>query len=123
MKFFGFLAALAADATRQHSPAFDTETVTRQLEAIGLVCKAASVNPGSIASGAEGTATATIVGAQVGMRVFATLGADVTVGLYLRGARVTAVNTVTFDYGNHSGGAIDEAAHIVNVLLVPGDLN
>jgi hypothetical protein len=104
-------------------PQFDTENVVKWLEAIGFICKTLSVNPGAIASGAEGTITATVVGAQVGSKVFATLGSDVTVGLYLRGARVTAVNTITFDYANHSGGSIDEAAHNVQVLIVPGDLN
>lgn len=104
-------------------PQFDTENLTRQLEALGLICKAASSNPGSIGAGAEGTATVTVTGAQVGMRVFATLGADVTVGLFLRSAHVSAVNTVTLYYANTSGGAIDEAAHTVNLLLVPGDLN
>lgn len=104
-------------------PQFDTEVVTRQLEAIGLVCKRLSVNPPSIAAGAEGTIAVACAGAQIGMRVFATMESDVTVGLYLRGARVTAVNVVTFDYANTSGGAIDEAAHSVNVLLFPGDLN
>lgn len=104
-------------------PQFDTEAVTRQLEAIGLVCKRVSVNPGSIGAGAEGTITAAVAGAQIGARVFATLEDDVTVGLFLRSAKVTAVNVVTFTYANTSGGSIDEAAHNVNVLLVPGDLN
>lgn len=102
---------------------FDTEDQVKRLEGVGFICKSVSVNPGSIASGAEGTATATVTGARVGDRVFATLGADVTVGLYLRSAYVSAVNTLTFHYANTSGGAIDEAAHAVSVLLVPGDLN
>jgi len=104
-------------------PQFDTENVVKWLEAIGFICKTVSVDPGNITAGAEGTATATVAGAQIGSKVFATLGADVTVGLYLRGARVTAVNTVTFDYVNHSGGAINEDAHNVQILIVPGDLN
>lgn len=102
---------------------FDEELATKTLEAAGFISKRVSVNPGSIAAGAEGTITATVTGAQIGMRVFATMEDDVTVGLYLRSASVTAVNTITFTFANHSGGAIDEAAHDVCVFIVPGDLN
>lgn len=104
-------------------PAFDDQLGTKLLESAGLICKVLSVNPGAIGAGAEGTITATLTGAKVGDRVFAQLAADVTVGLYLRDVRVTAVNTLTFTYANHSGGSIDEAAHNVNVLVIPGDLN
>lgn len=102
---------------------FDTENVVKWLEAVGFIAKTVSANPGSIASGAEGTTTVTVAGAQVGSKVFATLGADVTVGLLLRSAHVSAVNTVTLTYVNTSGGSIDEAAHNVQLLLIPGDLN
>ncbi|MCC6989951.1 MAG: hypothetical protein IT181_13180 [Acidobacteria bacterium] len=122
MRFFSLLRDLPAEQLNLHGAA-DDMLGTKFLESAGFICKTVSVNPASIAAGAEGTATATVTGAQIGMRIFATLGADVTVGLYLRGARVTAVNTVTFDYANHSGGAIDEAAHSVHVLLLPADLN
>lgn len=104
-------------------PQFDTENVVKWLEAVGFICKTVSSNPGSIGAGAEGTITVTVTGAQVGAKVFATLAADVTVGLYLRSAHVSAVNTVTLTYANHSGGSIDEAAHNVQLLIIPGDLN
>lgn len=102
---------------------FDHFDQTRQLEALGLICKVVSVNPASINAGAEGTATANVAGLQPSHRIFATIQADVTVGLYLRGARCVTPGVATFDYANHSAGAIDEAAHNVAILAVPGDLN
>lgn len=120
--FLKFLRDLPADLGL-HRAAFDDQLGTKFLESTGIICKAVSANPGSINAGAEGSTTVTVTGAQVGARVFATLGADVTVGLFLRSAHVSAVNTVTLYYQNESGGAIDEAAHTVNLLIIPGDLN
>jgi hypothetical protein len=126
MKHFGLAAlarTLADDRLNRQFAQFDEEYGTKLLEATGLVCKRVSVNPGSLAAGAEGSITATVSGVKVGDRVFASLEDDVTVGLYLRSVKVTAVNTLTFYYANHSAGTIDEAAHNVNVLVIPGDLN
>lgn len=117
------LAARILNLTAAPMAAFDDDLTTKMLESIGIICKTISANPASIAAGAEGTIDVDVDGVLPAHKLFVTLAADVTVGLYLRSAVCSTPGTVTLTFANHSAGAIDEAAHNVNLLAIPGELN
>lgn len=102
---------------------FDYENQTRQLEAIGLMCKTVSLNPGSIGAAGVGTATAAVSGLTPAHRCFVA-GAGVpsgAVGIF--GARCVTPGTLTVDFFNGSAGAIDLSAVNCTLFAIPGDLN
>lgn len=76
-----------------------------------------SVNPPSIAGGAEADVSVTITGAAAGDVVVLQPPAALTAGLYIVGVAVTATNTVTLRLYNVTGGAIDEAAATWNYRI------
>ena len=73
-------------------------------------------DPGSIASGAEEVATATVTGATLGDFALASFSLDVT-DLTLT-AQVTATNTVTAQLTNNTGGAINLSSGTLSVLVL-----
>ncbi|MBK8911369.1 MAG: hypothetical protein IPM61_08545 [Chlorobi bacterium] len=64
----------------------------------------------SVAAGAQGIETFTVTGAGVGGSVVISPSANLTAGLVIGFARVSAANTVTVSFQNVSGGAIDEGS-------------
>ena len=76
---------------------------------------AATWNPGSIANGAEEVLEVTVTGAQLGDFVDVSFSLDVQ-DLALT-AQVTALNTVTVQLLNNTGGAIDLGSGTVRVLV------
>lgn len=77
----------------------------------GILVGSVSVDPASIAAGAEGTTAVTIAGCNPGdVVVMNPPAAGITAGLGIRRCYVSAANTVSLVLGNTSGGAIDQAA-------------
>lgn len=103
--------------------AFSDDFFNRQATAAGVICKVVSANPPSIAAAAAGLIAVPVAGAVVGMRVWASLGTTITTGLLLVSGVVTAAGVVTLHYYNASAAPIDQAAHNVNLWLIPGDIN
>jgi hypothetical protein len=70
-----------------------------------------SVNPASLANGAEADTSVTITGAVTGaVVVMNPPAAGLTAGIDCCGAWVSAANTVKIRLRNASGGTVDEAA-------------
>ena len=80
----------------------------------------ATWNPGSIADGNEEVTEVTVIGASLGDFAFASFSLDVT-DLTLS-AQVTAVNTVTVQLGNWTGGNLDLGSGTVRVKVTPFDV-
>ena len=76
-----------------------------------------SVNPASIAAGAQGTVAVTVTGAKVGDMLFVNAEA-LEADLVPAGAKVTATDTVTVYINNPGAGAVDGAAKTWSYLLV-----
>lgn len=74
-----------------------------------------SINLPSIAAGATGTVTATVTGAATGDAVVFNAASPAD-GLAFVGAYVSAANTVTLVYTNHSGDAVDAGALSTTIL-------
>jgi hypothetical protein len=76
-----------------------------------LVSGSFTLDPGSIAAGAQELETVTIPGVVVGDTVVINPAAALTAGLIAPGyVRVSAPNTVIFSIENNSAGAIDQAS-------------
>ena len=82
---------------------------------------ASTVNPASIAAGAELGVDVTVTGAALGDFALAAIGVDV-VDLNVS-AQVTAANTVTVTLGNATAGAIDLASSTWNVVVLHQDFS
>ena len=76
-----------------------------------------SVNPASIAAGAQGTVALTVTGAKTGDLVFVS-APDLEADLVPAGAKVTAADTVTVYINNPGAGAVDGAAKTWSYMLV-----
>lgn len=82
-----------------------------------IVSGTASVNLPSILTGATGSATFTVTGADTD-DVVVINPPSLTSGLAFAGAAVTSANTVTVYALNASGGTIDEAAKTFRYALI-----
>lgn len=83
----------------------------------GSVIEASATwDPASIASGAQATTTITATGAALGDTVERS-GFSLDQGGLLRHAYVSAANTVTFGFGNLTGGAVDLASGTARVAV------
>lgn len=76
-----------------------------------------TLDPASLAAGAEAESTVTITGAKVGDLIFVnprSLDAD----LFAKGARVSAADTVSVALGNEGSGATDGGSATWGYLLI-----
>lgn len=78
-----------------------------------------TLDPGSIASGAQAEQTATITGVSTADKVLVFPPAAFE-ALLVGSARVTAADTVKFMLGNLSGGAVDAASATWTYLAIRG---
>jgi hypothetical protein len=94
--------------------------LTQNMEAGGLVREVhqVSLNPGSITTGALGTATATITGLTTADEVIGwNCPSVLEAGLHFKGADCTA-NTLTVTLENVTGGSIDGGAETWNFEIL-----
>ena len=89
----------------------------RQFQGIvDTICVTATVNPGTVASGAEVAGNVTVTGAALGDFVLVGPGVDpVDVAIE---AKVTAANTVTWVVNNQTGDHVDLASSTWNFLVL-----
>lgn len=98
---------------------FADDDLGKRLKALGMISQVVSINPDSIASGAEGTATAEIAGLTPDHVITVSPLQDMTVGIYVRGAYCATPGELTVDLVNTTGGGIDHAAFNVAVIAFP----
>jgi hypothetical protein len=115
------LARLAPCTDTLHA-AFDFDQGVLLLKATGMIVRTVSGNPGSIASGAAGTATANVTGLTPAHKCWAAGAGAFSVAVAVTGARCVAPGVVTIDFVNASAGALDLAATNFNILAIPGDI-
>jgi len=103
--------------------AFDHDDLVRQLEAIGVICKTVTVNPGSINATSVGTGTVAVAGLTPAHRCLVLGSAAPSVAVCVFGARCAAAGTLTVDFVNPSAGALDLASQTFTLFAIPGDIN
>lgn len=106
----------AASALAAHVAAADphpvyltqTEGDTRYVQLANVLNGSATYDPPSLADGAEASTTVTVTGAALGD--FALASFSLSTQAIKLAAEVTATNTVTVTFHNHTGGTIDLAS-------------
>lgn len=121
-KFLSRIATQGAFGGVLHAQ-FDEEVGTKQLEAIGIICKQVTVNVASIGATAVGVGTVAVAGLTPQHRCFVSSAAAPSVSVAVVGARCAAAGTLTIDAVNPSAGTLDLASQVFNLLAIPGDLN
>lgn len=101
----------------------DTDVVFLGLKALGTILKTVSLNPGSIAAGAAGTATVAVTGLTPQHKCIVQSAGALSVAVAITGARCAAAGTLTVDFVNPSAGALDAAAFNATLLAIPADIN
>lgn len=85
----------------------------------GILVGSISVDPASIAAGAEASTAVTITGCNPGdVVIMNPPAAGLTSGLGIQACRVSAANTVSVRLRNSSAGAIDEPAGTWSYVIV-----
>jgi hypothetical protein len=103
-------------------PQFESENLTSQLRAIGIICRQISVNGASMAAGAVGVGTVAVPGLTPQHRCFVSAANALSGAVAVTGARVATSGTLTVDFANPTAGVLDPAAALFNLFAVPGDI-
>lgn len=80
-----------------------------------------TLDPASIAAGAESSGTVTVIGADMGDFVMIAPGIDLQT--LILSATVTGSNTVAWVLMNETAGAVDLASSIWKVIVLKADFN
>lgn len=79
-----------------------------------------TVDPASLATLTGTDVTVTFAGALVGDDVIVSPAADLSAGIIIASARVSAANTLKIRFFNGSAGTVDQASVILDVAVLHG---
>lgn len=99
-----------------------TDVERKAAPAAVIVGGSCTLDPGSIAGGANEDQTIAVEEAKVGDLVIVAPRAALTDGLIVTGAHVSAAGTITFTLENQTGSPIDEGSATWDWTLIRGNL-